>query len=134
MFYMAGDPVKQHGDPIDESHWASNNPATIVRDNAEAIRKSGIHIYIEVGSEDVLGLHRGTEFLHRAMYENRITHEYRYVAGADHVGRRDRELEVHRGLAFLNRVFKEPEPDPERDAFRAWAEAFKKRVGYVDPD
>lgn len=133
MFYKAGDPVRQHGNPIDEAHWAANNPASIVRDNAESIRLSGIQIYIEVGSEDVLGLFRGTEFLHRALYERRIVHEYRYVAGGDHVGN-SFAWRTPDGLAFLNRVMEVPEPDPALKGFRAWAEGFKKRVGFVDPD
>jgi len=133
MFHKAGDPVVQHGDPVDEAHWAANNPASIVRDHAGAIRASGIHIYIEVGSEDVLGLHRGTDFLHNALYERRIRHEYRFVAGADHVGK-SFDWRTPDGLAFLNRVLSPAAPDPALDAFRKWAAGFKKRVGFVDPD
>jgi S-formylglutathione hydrolase len=105
----------------------------IVRDHAAAIRASGIHIYIEVGSEDVLGLHRGTDFLHNALYERRIQHEYRFVAGADHVGN-SFAWRTPDGLAFLNRVLSLGAPDPSLDAFRKWAAGFKKRVGFVDPD
>ncbi len=131
MFYAAGDPVDRFGDPIDEAHWASNNPATIVRDNADAIRASGIQIYIEVGSEDALGLDRGTDFLHRTLYDHKIRHEYRYVSGGDHVGA-SFEWRVPDGLAFLNRVVNPPPPDPAAAAFREWADAFKERVGFVE--
>ena len=107
----------EEGSPVDKAFWAANNPATIVRDNADAVRASGIKIYIEVGSEDVFEFHRGTSFLHRALYEREIRHEYRYVYGADHVGAtlpgRFRD-----GLAFLNRVINPPPPDPEAANFR----------------
>ena len=32
------------------------------------------------------GLHRGTEFLHRVLWDHDVKHEYRSVHGADHVG------------------------------------------------
>jgi enterochelin esterase-like enzyme/predicted GH43/DUF377 family glycosyl hydrolase len=107
----------EEGNPVDKAFWAANNPATIVRDNADAVRSSGIKIYIEVGSEDVFEFHRGTSFLHRVLYEREIRHEYRYVYGADHVGAtlpgRYRD-----GLAFLNRVINPPPPDPAAENFR----------------
>ena len=131
MFYAAGDPVDRFGDPIDEVHWASNNPATIVRDNADAIRASGIQIYIEVGSEDALDHDKGTEFLHRTLFDHNIRHEYRYVYGADHVGA-SMARRVPDGLTFLSRVVNPPPPDPVAEAFHDWADAFKKRVGFVE--
>ena len=105
------------GSPIDKTWWAANNPATIIRDNADAIRASGIKIYIEVGSEDVFEFHRGTNFLHNALYERNIKHEYRYVYGADHVGR-SLEWRYRDGLVFLNRVINPPPLDPEVENFR----------------
>ena len=41
-----------------------DNPANIARDNADAIRASGVEIYLEVGDEDGLNLHDGAEFMH----------------------------------------------------------------------
>ena len=130
MFYQAGDPVDKFGDPIDEAYWAANNPATIARDNAEAILASGIRIYIEVGSEDALGLDRGTDFLHRTLYDLGIRHEYRYVCGADHVGS-SFAWRIPDGLAFLERVMHPPPPEPEVEGFHKWVDAFKKRVGMI---
>jgi len=40
LFHQAGDPVDKFGSPIDEAFWAANNPATIVRDNADAAREN----------------------------------------------------------------------------------------------
>jgi len=105
------------GSPIDKTWWAANNPATIVRDNTDAVRASGIKIYIEVGSEDVYEFHRGTSFLHHALYERGIRHEYRYVYGADHVGA-SLKWRYRDGFAFLNRVINPPPPDAEVENFR----------------
>jgi S-formylglutathione hydrolase len=131
MFYKLGDPVDKFGDPIDSAYWEAHNPATIVRNHADEIRASGIQIYIEVGSEDVLGLHRGANFLHQALYEYDIRHEYRYVAGADHVGATF-AWRTPDGLAFLNRAINPPPHDPQVEGFRKWADAFKRRVGFFD--
>lgn len=111
-----------YGEPFDEDYWVVNNPAAIVRDNADAIRDSGIRLYIEVGSEDAFEFHRGTHFLHKALYERGIRHEYRYVDGADHVG--DTIPGRYRdGLSFLNRVINPPPPDPQVEAFRRWLDS-----------
>ena len=125
MFYRIADPVDKFGDPIDEAYWAANNPATIVRDNADAIRESGIQIYLEVGSEDALDHDIGTDFLHNVLFDNRIRHEYRYVAGADHVGA-SFSWRIPDGLIFLNRVVDPPPSDPAVEGFRQWADAARK--------
>ena len=87
------------------------------RANADAVRASGIKIYIEVGSEDVFRFDRGTRFLHNALYKHEIRHEYRYVYGADHVGA-SLKWRFRDGLAFLNRVVNSPPPDPAVENFR----------------
>ncbi|MFX1477065.1 MAG: alpha/beta hydrolase-fold protein [Promethearchaeota archaeon] len=94
---------KIFGKPFDEDYWNNNNPAYIVRENSEKIRESGIKIYIEVGTEDSFGLYRGTEFLHRVLFDRDIPHEYRLVYGADHIGISFRERLVN-GFSFLNRI------------------------------
>ena len=74
------------GRPLDAALWEANNPASIVRDNAAAIRGSGLQIYLEAGDEDELNLHDGSEFLHRVLWDLDIAHEYHLVGGAGHVG------------------------------------------------
>ena len=125
LFYHVADPVDKFGDPIDEAYWAANNPATTVRDHAQTIRESGIQIYIEVGSEDALESFRGTEFLHRVLFDHNICHEYRYVAGADHVGE-SFNWRLPDGLSFLSRAMAPPAEDPGVTRFREWADALKQ--------
>ena len=64
----------------------ADNPARLAHDNAAAIRESGLAIYLEVGDEDYLNLHDGTEFVHRVLWDHDIRHEYHLVRWADHVG------------------------------------------------
>src|SRR6266849_8608670 len=73
-----------YGDPIDKDHWAANNPATIIR--RDPSRLLGLGIYLEVGDQDTVYLNHGTEFVHRVLFDAGISHEYRLVKGADHVG------------------------------------------------
>jgi S-formylglutathione hydrolase len=93
---------KVYGRPFDATFWEGNNPAGIVKANAEKIRTSGLQIYIECGDEDYLNLHEGTEFLHRVLWECGIPHEYHLVRGADHLGR-TLERRTGEGLQFLGR-------------------------------
>ena len=65
---------------------ANDNPARLAHDNAAAIRDSGVAIYLEVGDEDYLNLHDGTEFVHRVLWDHDIRHEYHLVRWADHAG------------------------------------------------
>ena len=99
------------GKPFDEIYWNKNNPAYIVRENADKIRKSEIKIYIEVGTEDSFGLYRGAEFLHRTLFDRHIPHEYRLVFGADHIGISFRERLVN-GFSFINRIINPLEEPP----------------------
>jgi S-formylglutathione hydrolase len=98
------------GSPFDEEYWKMNNPIYIARENAEKIRESEIKIYIEVGTEDMLGLYRGTEFIHRLLIDKNVDHEFRMVYGADHIGPSLKERFIN-GFSFLNRVINNPKPD-----------------------
>ena len=89
-----------------------NNPIYIARENADNIQKSDIKIYIEVGTEDMLGLYRGAEFIHRILFDKKISHEFRIVYGADHIGPSLKERFIN-GFSFLNRVINNPKPDLE---------------------
>jgi len=100
------------GSPFDEEYWKMNNPIYIARENADNIQKSDIKIYIEVGTEDMLGLYRGAEFIHRILFDKKISHEFRIVYGADHIGPSLKERFIN-GFSFLNRVINNPKPDLE---------------------
>lgn len=97
---------EKFGSPIDEVYWKSNNPSSIANEKANKIRESGVKIYLEVGTRDNFGLFRGTEFLHRILFDNKIHHEYRYVYGADHFSIESLKARTIDGLLFLNRVLK----------------------------
>ncbi len=74
------------GSDRDAALFEANNPANVAIANADAIRASGLAIYIEAGDEDVFNLHDGAEFLHRVLWDLDVSHEYHMVRGADHVG------------------------------------------------
>ena len=88
------------GNPIDEEAWLADNPATVADRNADAIRESGLEIYLEVGDMDYINLHDGAEFMHRVLWDRDIRHEYHLVRWADHVGKSvpRRVKEAHRFL------------------------------------
>ena len=118
-----------YGKPVDPVYWEANNPASIARANAKRIIASGMQIYLDVGDKDMFGLHEGTEFLHRVLWDNHIEHEYHLVHGADHVGRslRGRNIEA---LEFFTRVLNPPGPDPLAEQTRKTIiEPAKKRFG-----
>ncbi|MFW9872836.1 MAG: alpha/beta hydrolase-fold protein [Candidatus Thorarchaeota archaeon] len=121
---------ERYGKPIDENYWRSNNPASIVSEKANEIRESNIKIYIEAGTEDMFGLFRGTEFLHRILYDHDIKHEYRYVYGADHIGFSLRERIIN-GFSFIKRVLNlsDSESNHQIKAARNFVAALKKREG-----
>jgi S-formylglutathione hydrolase len=108
---------KIFGNPFDDIYWNNNNPAYIVRENMDKIRDSGIKIYIEVGTEDTYGLYRGAEFLHRVLFDNKISHEFRYVYNADHIGASMRERIIN-GFSFINRIINPLEEPPSVMKFK----------------
>lgn len=89
------------GSPVNEAAWLADNPATVADRNAQAIRDSGMEIYLEVGDKDYINLHDGAEFMHRVLWDRDIRHEYHLVRWADHVGESlmRRIMEAHRFLA-----------------------------------
>jgi len=131
------------GDPVDVERWQADNPANVVIDNAELIRRSGLAIYLECGDEDLLNLHWGTEFLHRTLWDQQIPHEYRLVRWADHLGPSipERILDAHsflsKGLTGGRRA---PRDIPLTEAEAAYAADFangiqpdEKAVPVYDP-
>jgi S-formylglutathione hydrolase len=111
------------GSNRDSALFKANNPANLAIANADAIRTSGLAIYIEAADEDVFNLHDGAEFLHRVLWDLDISHEYRLARGADHVG--PSLLPRMRGAyAWVGSVLTPPDPQANEitAAERAWAE------------
>ena len=105
--FWRGDPIfeEKYGKPVDRAYWAANNPANIAKDNPE--RLVGLGIYLEVGDQDMFYLNHGTEFLHRVLFDAGISHEYRLVKGAEHVGP-SIQPRVRDALGFLQRELNPP--------------------------
>ena len=66
--------------------FAANGALHRLRGNADAVRASGLPIFLRCGDSDVFAMHDGTEQLHRALWDLDIGHEYHLVHGADHLG------------------------------------------------
>jgi S-formylglutathione hydrolase len=128
-FYRVTPFIKQiYGDPIDKDYWAANNPATII--NKEPSRLLGLGIYLEAGDQDTLYIDQGTEFVHRVLFDAGISHEYRLVKGADHVGASlaPRSLDA---FAFIGRQLNPPKwIDDAALSFRAIIDEQKKEHSY----
>lgn len=93
------------GSPIDQDYWTANSPAAIASRDPE--RLLDLAIYLEVGDQDMLHLHQGTEYLHRILFDAGIGHEYRLVRGADHVGP-SLPPRVLDALGFIGRQIRPP--------------------------
>jgi S-formylglutathione hydrolase len=120
--------LRIYGDPIDKDYWATNNPATIIKKDPS--RLLGLGIYLEVGDQDLFYINHGTEFVHRVLFDAGISHEYRLVKGADHVGASlvPRSLDA---FAFIGRQLNPPKwIDDTVLRFRASADQNKKARGY----
>jgi S-formylglutathione hydrolase len=120
--------LRIYGDPIDKDYWAANNPATIIKNDPS--RLLGLGIYLEVGDQDLFYINLGTEFVHRALFDAGISHEYRLVKGADHVGASlvPRSLDA---FAFIGRQLNPPKwIDDTVLRFRASADENKKARRY----
>ncbi len=119
-----------YGKPVDEAYWAANNPATIAKLDPQ--RLVGLGIYIEDGDQDMFFLHHGTDFLHRVLFDAGISHEFRLVKGAEHVGPSiaPRFLDA---LGFLGRELNPPKDwveAPSVKAARQRVDNFKRAAGY----
>lgn len=123
-----------YGEPVDEAYWAANNPATIA--NTEPEKLVGLGIYLEAGDQDMFFLQHGTEFVHRILFDKGISHEYRLVKGAEHVGPSimPRFLDA---LGFFGRILNPPANWTEAPAVkqaRQRVDNFKRAAGYpVNP-
>lgn len=106
------------GSPMNAAYWRANNPVALARDQAALLREAGLAIYLECGDQDHFGLYRGAEFLHRVLFDAKVSHEYRLVRGADHVGA-TLPSRFRDALGFLAKVLVAPPPDPALAAFHA---------------
>lgn len=120
-----------YGAPVDEEYWAANNPANIVVADPARLRDSGLAIALECGDLDSFGLHRGTEFLHRVLFDHGVPHDYHLVRGADHLGRSLGRRFAH-ALDFLGVALDPPAPDETLAPFHTMIGNLRKRAG-LDP-
>jgi len=86
LHHSAGGPPQLIGPTRDGLLWEANNPANRARENTQAIRDSGLAIYLEAADRDFLNAHDGAEFLHRTLWDLDLSHEYHLVREADHGG------------------------------------------------
>jgi S-formylglutathione hydrolase len=119
-----------YGKPVDEEYWAANNPATIASKNPNSL--VGLGIYLDAGDQDMFFLHHGTEFVHRILFDAGISHEYRLVRGAEHVGPSviPRFIDA---MGFFGRVLSPPKnwaEAPAVAAARQRVDNFKRGAGY----
>jgi S-formylglutathione hydrolase len=71
-------------DTVDPEVWAAYHPLNIAKANADAIRAHELGIYLESGDEDSFMLHRGTDAMHRLLWDLGIPHEYHLRRGVEH--------------------------------------------------
>ncbi|NWG46628.1 MAG: esterase [Alphaproteobacteria bacterium] len=116
-----------YGDPVDEAYWQANNPANIAAADPE--RLVDLAIYLEAGDQDMFYLHHGTEFVHRILFDAGLSHEYRLVRGAEHVGPSigPRFLDA---MSFFGRVLDPPVwVDDQVLRTRQYLDGLKERAG-----
>ena len=123
LHHAAGGTPKLIGPARDAELWEANNPANRVRANAQAIRDSGIAIYLDAADRDFLNAHDGAEFLHRTLWDLDIAHEYRLVRDADHGGPTMRPR-LRAMFAWLGALEKSAAVDAQvEQAAAAWVES-----------
>jgi S-formylglutathione hydrolase len=136
LHHSSGGPARLVGPARDPELFAANNPANRVKANAGRIRESGLPIYLEVGDNDFVNAHDGTEFLHRVLWDLDISHEYRLVRGGDHGGPTFRPR-MRAMFAWLSGVLTATaEPSDEERAFgavRGQLRSMRERAAAVDP-
>lgn len=120
-----------YGSPVDEDYWAANNPATIVSSDPDPLRSSGLAIALECGDLDSFGLHRGTEFLHRTLFDAGVPHDYHLVRGADHLGRTIGPR-FARMLTFIGRALDPEPPDDSLVGLHTAIAAMRRKAGLSD--
>jgi S-formylglutathione hydrolase len=120
------------GDPVDRAFWKKANPANMAIANRARIVGEGLQIYVEVGDLDMFHLDEGNEYLHRVLWDHQITHEYRLVHGADHLGK-SLPPRLRDGFRFLTaHVLNPPPADASYAAGKATVDNLRRRMGVPD--
>lgn len=138
IHHSGGGPERFIGPARDPGLFAANNPAVRARANARRIRESELPIYIEVGDNDFVNAHDGTEFLHRVLWDLDISHEYRLTRGGDHGGPtfRPRMRDAYAWVSAVLRAQPEAEPAAEAQALsaiRSQLQPLRDRAAATDP-
>lgn len=101
------------GQPVDKAYWRQNSPLFLAQTQAVQLRDSGLGIYLSVGDDDMFYLYEAAEAIHRALWDNNVSHEYNVVQGADHAGPVMGPL-YSNAFAYIGRVFNPPQWTTER--------------------
>jgi S-formylglutathione hydrolase len=138
IHHASGGPARLIGPARDPELFAANNPANRAIANASRIRESALPIYLEVGDNDFVNAHDGTEFLHRVLWDLDISHEYHLVRGADHGGPtfRPRMRSTYAWLSAALAAQTPAEPRAEDlawTAVRAQLDPLRDRAAASDP-
>jgi len=136
LHHGAGGPQRLIGARRDPVLFASNHPANRARANAEKIRESGLAVFLEVGDEDFVNAHDGTEFLHRVLWELDLSHEYHLVRGGDHGGPTLRPR-MRAMFEWVSAVLSARDDEPSREqralqAMRDGLQAAREQAAAVD--
>jgi S-formylglutathione hydrolase len=126
-------PQRLLGPQRDAALFCADHPVTRARRNAPELREH-LAIYIDAGSRDALHAHDGAEFVHRALWELDVPHEYHLLRDADHVGptlpSRFRRAFAWVGSRLVGGV---PEPSEEERALAAHLESARRAARELDP-
>ncbi len=105
---------ERFGNPFDVEYWRARHPPTIVIDDADRLRASGLKLLVEAGDEDANLTYLSAELLHRLLFDAAIPHEYHLVQGAAHTGR-SVPRRITNVLAFFQRALRPEGPDAEAE-------------------
>lgn len=126
-------PQRLLGSRRDAALFKADHPVTRARRNARELRER-LAIYIDVGSRDALHAHDGAEFVHRALWELDVPHEYHLLRDADHVGP-TLPSRLQRAFAWVGTRLMggAPGPSEEERALAAQLEPARRAAREIDP-
>ena len=91
-----------YGNPVNDQHWQSWQPASMAAKNPERIKASGLQLYLECGDRDEFEFNFATEFLHRTLLDLGIEHDYHLLRGVNHYGSDTFNRRLYNALVFLS--------------------------------